>query len=264
MLSIVVSGIAGRMGNIIASRILSDSTLKLSGALERKGHPWIGKDAGRMLGAGEAGIPVVDSLENIKGDAIIDFTTIKATISLLEHAVRLKMPMVIGTTGFKEQEKERIQKSAGIIPIILSPNMSIGMNLLFVLVEKAALALGDEYDVEIIEAHHKYKKDAPSGTAIRLGEIVASALKRDFQASAVFGRKGFTGERKREEIGMQVIRAGDIIGDHTVLFATDGERIEFTHRVTSRENFARGAILAAKWLSGKKPALYSMKDVLGI
>lgn len=264
MLKVVVSGVAGKMGSTILKRVLSDPTLTLSGALEQKEHPWIGEDAGRMLGLKEAGIKITHADGEITGDVIIDFTTKEATLSLLERARNLKIPTVIGTTGFSDSEKDRIKKAGENIPIVFSPNMSIGVNLLFVLLKKTVEILGDEYDVEIIEAHHRYKKDAPSGTALALAEVIAEARGTTLESSGVFARKGMIGERKKGEIGIQTVRAGDIVGDHTVLFATEGERIEFTHRATSRDNFARGAIRAAKWVVSQKPGLYSMRDVLGI
>ncbi len=217
-----------------------------------------------MIGVGRTDVIVTDGDAEITGDVIIDFTTKDATLSLLKRAEKNKIPMVIGTTGLDDSDKEEIKKSAKKIPIVFSPNMSIGINLLFILLKKTAEVLGDEYDVEIIEAHHRYKKDAPSGTALALAEIIAKAMGTELNRAGVFSRKGMIGERKRGEIGIQTVRAGDIVGDHTVLFATEGERIEFTHRATSRDNFARGAIRAAKWVYRRNPGLYTMLDVLGL
>lgn len=264
MVRVIISGVAGKMGSTILRRVLMDSSLKLSGALEQKNHPWIGKDAGDMIGLGRTDVIVTDGDAQITGDVIIDFTTRDATLSLLKRAEENKIPMVIGTTGLDDSDKKDIKKAAEKIPIVFSPNMSIGINLLFILLKKAVELLGEEYDVEIIEAHHRYKKDAPSGTAIALADIIAKAMGTELNRAGVFSRKGIIGERKKGEIGIQTVRAGDIVGDHTVLFATEGERIEFTHRATSRDNFARGAIRAAKWVYKRNPGLYTMLDVLGL
>jgi 4-hydroxy-tetrahydrodipicolinate reductase len=264
MLKVIVSGVAGKMGSTILRRVLMDSSLKLAGALEREGHLWLGKDAGNVMGFDKAGVIVTDKFPQMRGDVIIDFTTKEATFSLLDLAVKNKISMVIGTTGLNEKDREEITKASKKIPIVFSPNMSIGINLLFKLLPEAVKVLGDEYDIEIYEEHHRHKKDAPSGTALAFGEIIAKSFGKELKDVGVFERKGITGERKKGTIGIQSIRAGDIVGDHTVLFATDGERIEFTHRATSRDNFARGAIRAAKWVVQQKPGLYSMMDVLGI
>lgn len=264
MLKVIVSGVAGKMGSTILRRVLMDSSLKLSGALEHKNHPWLGKDAGNVIGLGRTEVIVTEGDAQITGDVIIDFTTKDATLSLLKTAERNKIPMVIGTTGLDDSERKEVSKSSETIPIVFSPNMSIGINLLFMLLTRTVELLGEEYDVEIFEEHHRYKKDAPSGTALAIGEVIAKALGKKLEKIGVFERKGITGERQKGTIGIQSIRAGDIIGDHTVLFATEGERIEFTHRATSRDNFARGAIRAAKWVVHQEPGLYSMKDVLGL
>jgi len=264
MLRVIISGVAGKMGTTILRRVMNDPSLKLTGAIEQEGHGMIGQDAGRVIGMEETGVKITKLDGDIRGDVIIDFTTREATLGLIERAVEQKIPMVIGTTGLSGDDKKSIEEFSRKIPVVCSPNMSIGINLFLVLLEKVTKTLGDEYDVEIIEAHHRYKKDAPSGTALALADVIARSVGKDINTVGVFSRKGMIGERKRGEIGIQTIRAGDIVGDHTVLFATDGERIEFTHRATSRDNFARGAIRAAKWVVHQKPGLYSMLDVLGL
>ncbi len=264
MLKVIVSGVAGKMGSTILRRVLMDSSMKLSGALEEKNHPWIGKDAGNVIGFEKTGVIITEANDSLSGDVIIDFTTKLATLALLNVAVKNKMAMVIGTTGLDDEDKKKILESSKTIPIVFSPNMSIGINILYLLLMKAVELLGDEYDAEVIEVHHRYKKDAPSGTALALAEVIARTMGTDLKRAGVFARKGMIGERKKGEIGIQTVRAGDIVGEHTVLFATEGERIEFTHRATSRDNFARGAIRAAKWVVHQKPGLYSMQDVLGI
>lgn len=264
MLKVIISGVAGKMGSTILRRVLIDSSLKLTAAIEQKNHPWIGKDAGNLMGLGETGVTVTDGSAQVTGDVIIDFTTRDATLSLLKIAEKNRIAIVIGTTGLSESDKQEITKTSKKIPIVFSPNMSIGINLLFSMLSSAVQLLGEEYDIEIYEAHHRYKKDAPSGTALALGEVLAKASGKKLEEIGVFSRYGVTGERKKGTIGIQSTRAGDIVGDHTVLFATDGERIEFTHRATSRDNFARGAIRAAKWVVNQKPGLYSMQDVLGL
>jgi len=211
-------------------------------------------------------IKIVDNLAEIIGlcDVVIDFTAPEATLSNLEICKENKKAIVIGTTGFNTEQKNKIAKASNLIPIVFSPNMSVGVNLLFNLVKRTAEVFGDEYDIEITEAHHKFKKDAPSGTALKIAEIIANTLGRDLEKNAVYGRKGIVGERRRGEIGIHSIRAGDIVGDHTILFSTPGERIEITHRAHTRETFARGAVKAAKFVTSKKNGLFDMADVLGI
>lgn len=265
MIKVIVNGAAGRMGSTIVRLIIEDRDIELVGAVEREGYPEI--DAGIIAGKRETGVNIVDNINKLKGiqaDVIIDFTAPDATMKALNFAVENKIAMVIGTTGLSEENLNKIKEASSSIPIVQSPNMSIGVNILFKITELVAKIIGNDYDIEIIEAHHRFKKDAPSGTAVKLGEIVANATGRNYKEVAKFGRNGIIGERTKDEIGMQVIRAGDIVGDHTVLFGGIGERIELTHRAHSRENFARGAIKAVKWIKDKNPGLYSMFDVIGL
>lgn len=264
MIKVIVLGAAGRMGSTILRLVREDSELKLVGAVERADSPYIGEDSSKF--GGVQGVKITSSLKEIveKDTVVVDFTHIFSTLDNVKLASQVGFPMVIGTTGFDADQIEDIKKMAERFPCVMSPNMSLGVNLLFKLVYETAKILGDDYDVEILEIHHRMKKDAPSGTAVKLGQIVAEALNRNYEKNAVFSRKGLIGERKREEIGMQTLRAGDVVGEHTVIFGGMGERIELIHRAHSRENFARGAIRAVKWVYDKKPGLYSMKDVLGL
>lgn len=260
-----VSGISGRMGNTIF-RLLNQRGHSLYAGFESPDSPYIGKDAGLLIGLSSPG-PVISeiSAEKLKGsDAVIDFTSPAASLILLETAVSTLTPVVIGTTGFNEAEKKLISESAKRIPVLFTPNMSIGVNLLFKILEKAAQILPDGYDVEISEAHHKFKKDAPSGTALHLLDIVKKNSSRHSDSNAACSREGIIGERPGNEIGMQVLRGGDIVGEHTVFFVGMGERIELTHRATSRDNFAMGAVRAAEYIAGKTAGLYSIEDVLGL
>jgi len=265
MTKIVVVGACGRMGSTIMRLTEEDTALELVGAVERKDSPFIGEDSSRF--GGKKGLKITDSLIDVASSdtVIIDFTHRDSAMLNIKVAKEKKSPMVIGTTGFDKGQLAEIEATAlSAFPCVLSPNMSMGVNLLFKLVEEAAKVLKDEYDVEILEIHHKMKKDAPSGTAVKLGQIIAEALGRDYEKVAVYERKGITGERTKEEIGMQTLRAGDVVGEHTVIFGGMGERIELIHRAHSRENFARGALRAAKWVVDKPAGLYSMKDVLNL
>jgi len=266
MIKVAITGVAGRMGGRILSLLREEDGIKIVGATEKEGHSSIGKDAGIVTGGMEIGIKVLDRIElgAIDADVIIDFTAPSATLTHALYASKKGKAMVVGTTGFLEEERKRFEKLTKEFPCVISPNMSIGVNVMFEVSKMIAGYLGTEFDVEIIEAHHKHKADSPSGTALRLGEAIAEALGRDFKKVARFERHGRIGERGKEEIGIQAIRGGDIIGDHTVIFCGTGERIEFTHRALSRDNFAMGAIRALKWVVGKPPGIYTMKDVLGI
>lgn len=266
MIRTIVAGAGGRMGGRIINIINSTDGIELSGAFERPDSDAVGKDAGEVAGAGTLGVVIADSLDKVidSGDVIIDFTFHEATVRHVEKAAEKGRAMVIGTTGFFSDEYSRIEGLSKDFPCILAPNMSVGVNLLYKLLETAAHVLGDDYDVEIVEAHHRMKKDAPSGTALQLGRVVAKALGRDFDKVAVFERHGFIGERSREEIGIQTIRAGDIVGEHTVLFGGIGERVEITHKASSRDTFAKGAVRAALWITDKPAGLYNMQDVLGL
>jgi 4-hydroxy-tetrahydrodipicolinate reductase len=226
----------------------------------------IGTDAGILAGCGMLGINISDNLnETVKEcDVLIDFTTPKVSLKNLEVCGLFRKAIVIGSTGFTAEELALAQELAKDIPVILAPNMSVGVNVCFKVLADIANILGDDFDVEIVEAHHRMKKDAPSGTAVRMGEVVAGALGRDYRQVANCHREGITGERTREEIGMQTIRGGDIVGDHTVYFIGMGERIELTHRAHTRDMFSRGAVRAAKWIVDRKPGIYDMQDVLGL
>ncbi|OGL44912.1 MAG: 4-hydroxy-tetrahydrodipicolinate reductase [Candidatus Schekmanbacteria bacterium RBG_16_38_11] len=265
MVRAIVTGACGKMGKMIRDVITDSDGISLIGCTETKDHKCIGSEI-RLEEAKAGKIKVVDSLEKIIGscDVVIDFTAPEATLSNLEVCRENKKGIVIGTTGFTPEQKKKITAASKSIPVVFSPNMSTGVNLVFDLVKRIAEALGNDYDIEISEAHHRYKKDAPSGTALKIAEIIAEALGRDLEKSGVYGRKGIVGERKKEEIGIHSIRAGDIVGDHTVLFCAPGERVEIVHRAHSRETFARGAVRAAKFVAGKKKGLFDMADVLGI
>ncbi|MBN2332875.1 MAG: 4-hydroxy-tetrahydrodipicolinate reductase [Deltaproteobacteria bacterium] len=267
MTKIMVSGATGRMGRRIISVIDEHEQATLAGALEFAGNPLVGRDAGEVAGVGALGVAIVGEVEKLPfadADVLIEFTSPEATLAHLELAAGYGVPMVIGTTGITAAERQQIAAFARQVPLVVAPNMSVGVNVLFKVVADVARILGDDFDVEILEAHHRLKKDAPSGTAVRLGEIVAESLGRDIEKVAVYERLGFTGERTREEIGMQTLRAGDIVGDHLVLFGGLGERLEIVHRAHSRDTFARGAVRAALWVSSQAPGLYDMQDVLGL
>jgi len=266
MIRIAVSGAAGRMGKAIINSIETNPAAELSGALEREESPFIGKDSGELAGIGKNGIRITDSLEKaLKNcDAVIDFSAPEASMKLIETAVSSGKAVIVGTTGFSHHQRDEIKELAQNGRVVMAPNMSIGVNILLKLVHEAASAIGDEYDIEIIEAHHRLKKDAPSGTAIRIAEVAAAAVNRDLEKVAVYERKGIIGERRAEEIGIQTIRAGDIVGDHTIIFAGPGERIELVHKASSRDTFAAGSVKAALWLTGKPNGLYDMQDVLGL
>ncbi|MBI5185570.1 MAG: 4-hydroxy-tetrahydrodipicolinate reductase [Nitrospinae bacterium] len=267
MVRVVVAGAGGKMGRNIAVAAHNTQGVELAGGTEMEGSGLIGRDIGELAGIGPIGKTVLAdfraAMQKGNADMAIDFTAPEATIRHLAAAVELKKGMVIGTTGMEKSHQEEIKRASEKIPIVFAPNMSVGINLMLRLVCEAANALGEEYDIEIIEAHHRLKKDAPSGTAMKLAEELARATNKNLDEAGVFARKGMIGARKRGEIGIQTIRAGDIIGDHTVLFGGLGERIEITHRASSRETFALGAVRAALWLEGRAPGLYSMMNVLG-
>lgn len=266
MVRIIVAGAAGRMGSRITTLSREYPELKLTGAFEKKGHEAVGKDIGLVMGIGETGIKLSDSLGDIidNTDVIIDFTTPSATKENVKLASQKSKAMVIGTTGFSKDDMKEIEPYVKSIPCVMASNMSMGVNLLLKVLQDVARVLGNEYDVEIVEAHHRLKKDAPSGTALKMAQVIADALGRNLDSAAVYARKGLIGERTKKEIGIQTIRAGDIVGEHTVLFGGLGERIEITHKVSSRDTFARGALKATLWISGKPAGLYDMQDVLGL
>jgi 4-hydroxy-tetrahydrodipicolinate reductase len=264
-LNIAVAGSSGRMGRMLIETVLREPDTRLAAALEQPGNANIGKDAGELVGSA-CGVQVTDDIQTaLKGcDVLIDFTRPDGTLAHLEACRKLAVKLVIGTTGFTDDGKKAIADAARGLAIAMAPNFSIGVNVMFKLLDVAAKALSSGYDVEILEAHHRHKVDAPSGTALRMGEIVAQALGRDLKQAAIFGREGVTGERKDDTIGFATVRGGDLVGDHTVMFIGAGERVEVTHRASSRANYATGALRAARFIMGKQSGLFDMHDVLGL
>lgn len=262
----IVSGAAGRMGKELVKAVAAAPDFKLVYALEHNKHPLLGKDAGTVAGVGELAVSIApeSKLEECDADVLIEFSFPEPTLKHLKTISRAKIPSVVGTTGFSNAQKAQLKKLARKIPILLSPNMSVGVNLLFALARKASRVLGGEYDIEVVEAHHRLKQDAPSGTALKLAEVLAQGRGWKLSEVACYHRQGKTGARPAKQIGIQTIRAGDIIGEHTALLAAAGERIELTHRASSRSAFAQGALRAARWIVDKPPRLYSMEDCLGI
>jgi len=262
---IVIAGASGRMGRALIEATLNAGGLQLAAALEISGAPALGSDAGESLGR-QTGIAITADVAAAvaAGDCLIDFTRPDGSMVHAEACAKQGKAVVIGTTGFSARQRDRIGELAGRVPIAMAPNFAVGVNVLFKLVDVAARALGDEFDVEIIEAHHRHKVDAPSGTALKIGEIAAKALGRDLAQTAVHGRSGDTGERPRSAIGFHAVRGGDIVGEHTVMFAGTGERIELVVRSASRMTYAVGALRAARFLQGRSPGLYDMQDVLGL
>jgi 4-hydroxy-tetrahydrodipicolinate reductase len=266
MQRIAVMGAAGRMGKILIEAVGQADGARLTAAVDRPDSSLIGADAGELAALGKIGVTLAGDLNAVldRFDVLIDFTHPSVTLKNLEVCRQAGKAMVIGTTGFSPEEKQLLSEAAKQIPIVFAANYSVGVNLCLKLLDTAARVLGDDVDIEIIEAHHRHKVDAPSGTALRMGEVVANALGRDLQKVAVYGREGQTGARERETIGFATVRAGDVVGDHTVLFAADGERVEITHKASSRMTFAKGAVRAAQWLQGQSAGLYDMQDVLGL
>lgn len=266
MIKIGISGTAGRMGRTLVAAVVQNPHTRLAAAIEHQGSRWIGADAGDLAGIGTLGIGLVDepAAAIASSDVLVDFTVPEATMANLALCRAAGKPIVIGTTGLDQAQRRELSRTAEVLPIVLAPNFSAGVNLTFKLIELAARALGEDFDIEVIEAHHRHKVDAPSGTALRMGEILASALDRDFGTSAVYSRQGRIGERDRKTIGFATVRGGDIVGEHTVLYAGLGERLEITHRASSRMTFANGAVRAAVWLAGQTAGLYDMQDVLGL
>ncbi|PSJ18218.1 4-hydroxy-tetrahydrodipicolinate reductase [Nitrosomonas supralitoralis] len=262
---IAIAGCSGRMGRTLLEAVTQAPDMKLTAALERTGSPYLNKDAGELIGA-HCGIPIVDDFVSALKDChhLIDFTRPEGTLAHLSVCRETGVKMVIGTTGFSTAEKAQLKVAAKDIAIVFAPNMSVGVNVTFKLLEIAAKALNEGYDIEIIEAHHRHKVDAPSGTALRMGEVIAQTLKRDLSEVAVYGREGVTGERKPETIGFATIRAGDIVGDHTAMFAGIGECVEISHKASSRMTFAMGALRAVRFLTDKPNGLFDMQDVLSL
>lgn len=265
-LRIGVVGAGGRMGRQLIQAIHQTDCVELTAAFERKSSSLVSSDAGEMAGIGKLGIKISDDLISQKNqfDLLIDFTRPEGTLAHLQFCVENNKKIVIGTTGFDEEGKKKIQQAALSTAVVFASNFSVGVNLVFKLLEKAAKVMGEYCDIEIIEAHHRHKVDAPSGTALSMGEHIAKTLGRDLKTHGVFARQGITGERKRDEIGFSVIRASDVVGEHTVWFADIGERVEISHKASSRMTFANGAVRAAKWLADKPTGLFDMTDVLDL
>jgi 4-hydroxy-tetrahydrodipicolinate reductase len=265
-LGIIVCGAGGRMGGALVRAVAQSGDYRLVGAIDKPGSARLGKDAGESSGAGHLGLAVTDRIDAVlkSSSVIIDFTNPAASLQFLRSAAKTRTPIVIATTGFNGNQLAEIKRLARRTPTLLSANTSLGVNVLVSLLGKAAKMLGEDYDVEIVEAHHRFKKDAPSGTALALGRSVAHALGRDLEKVSLNGRKGIVGERGKKDIALLSVRAGDIVGEHTVIFGGIGERLEFIHRAHSRDTFARGALRAAQWLAKRKPGLYGMYDVLGL
>lgn len=262
---VVITGISGRMGVALLEGIFADDTLMLHAALDRSGSALLGQDAGAQFGL-ETGIKVSSDLSSVlKGaDVLIDFTRPEAAMHYLAACQQAGVKMVIGTTGFTEDEKATIAVAATKNAVVFAPNMSVGVTLLIKLVEQAAKVLNEGYDIEVVEMHHRHKVDAPSGTALRLGEAAAQGLGQDLKDCAIYAREGVTGEREAGKIGFATLRGGDVVGDHTVIYAGTGERVEISHKASSRATFALGALRAAKFLSDKPTGLFDMRDVLGL
>jgi len=262
----IVSGAAGRMGTELVKAIAASSDFELACALEQNGHRLLGQDAGTVAGVKALGVPLAaeDEFADCEADVLIEFTFPAPTLAHLKIASGMKLPAVVGSTGFSAGQKAELKKFARKIPVLFSPNMSAGVNLLFALAKKSAQILGQGYDLEVVEAHHRMKQDAPSGTALKLAESLAEGRGWELSEVACFHREGKTGPRPEKQIGIQTIRGGDIIGEHTAILAATGERIELTHRASSRQTFAQGALRAAAWILDKPPGLYSMGDCLGI
>lgn len=266
MINVIIAGAAGRMGQRIALMVNSHPQLNYAAAFEAAGNPAVGKDTGLLSAGEENGVIIGEGLESVidKGDVVIDFTFHKATMEFARLAAEHNKAMVIGTTGLSSEDLTELAALAKKFPCVQAPNMSVCVNVLFKLAKKTAAILGDDYDIEIVEAHHNKKKDAPSGTALKLAEMAAEGVGRELKDVAVCERNGIIGERAPGEIGIQTIRAADIVGEHTVYFAGQGERIELAHRAHSRDHFAKGAATAAAWIVGKENGVYSMFDVLGL
>lgn len=266
MIRAIVAGAAGRMGQRIINAIHHSSEITLGGAFERSDHPSVGEDAGHVAGVGEMRVKIAGSFADVieQGEVLIDFTTPEATLRNMREASSRALAMVIGTTGITGAMLDEVESLASTIQCVLAANMSVGVNVMFRIAEEMARTLGKDYDIEILESHHRMKKDAPSGTAMRLGRLLAGAMGRDLEKVGVYERKGIIGERTDQEIGIQSLRAGDITGDHTVMFGGMGERLELIHRSHNRDNFARGALRAALWVVQQPKGVYDMQDVLGL
>lgn len=266
MTRIAIMGAAGRMGRNLIDAVLQQEGVTLAAGILEPGSSLLGADLGELAGKGKLGVQAVSTVESVldQFDVLIDFTAPEVTVANAALCAAHGKKLVVGTTGLSAEQKQALQQAAQQTAIMFAPNMSVGVNLCFKLLELAAQVLGDDYDVEIVEAHHRHKVDSPSGTALRMGEVVADALGRDLASCAVYGREGQVGARPAKEIGFATVRAGDVVGDHTVIFATEGERVEITHKASSRMTFAKGAVRAALWLQQKQQGLFDMQDVLGL
>lgn len=266
MPDVVVAGAAGRMGSRLVALVHESPDLRLVGALEAPGHPAVGREAGEVAGAGRTGVTVAADPGEVLGPdrILVEFSAPEATLAHLRRVAECGGRAVIGTTGFSPAQREEIGKLAARLPLVLASNMSVGVTVALRVLAEMARLLGEDYDVEITEIHHRFKKDAPSGTALSMAETVAAALGRDLGTVGVYGRQGMTGERTRPEIGVMSLRAGDVVGEHTVTFGALGERLELTHRAHSRDTFARGALRAIRFVAGAGPGQHSMQDVLGL
>ncbi|TAA40383.1 4-hydroxy-tetrahydrodipicolinate reductase [Corallincola spongiicola] len=263
---VAIAGCAGRMGKNLLNAAFDSEAVELVAGFERPGSSLIGADLGEFAGVGKLGVEISGGLEGLEGivDVVIDFTAPDATLANIEWCQQHGKQIVIGTTGFTDEQKAQIDAASQSCAIMMASNYSVGVNLLFKLLETAAKVMGDYTDIEIIEGHHRHKVDAPSGTALSMGEVIADTLGRDLNKVAVYGREGITGERERDTIGFATIRAGDLVGEHTAMFADIGERVEITHKASSRMTFANGAVRAAAWLKSKQSGFYDMQDVLGL
>jgi 4-hydroxy-tetrahydrodipicolinate reductase len=260
---LIVCGAAGRMGRRIIALAVEAGRFEIAGAIEKAGQPNVGKDAGILAGVAELNIRITDNI-SAKADIVIDFSLPEAADKTIDYCVKNNTALVLGTTGLSAQQQEKLSAAAGKIPVVCATNMSVGMNALFAVVGKVATMLGDDYDIEIIEQHHRFKKDAPSGSALTLARNICEATNRPYPDCLIHGRAGKDAQRAKGQIGIHAVRAGDIVGNHSVIFSTMGETVTLNHTAHSRDTFARGALHAAEWLTGKKPGLYSMVDALNL
>jgi len=263
---VAIAGAGGKMGGRLVHLVQESGDLEVMGGLERPGNPAIGRDLGEVVGLGTLGVPLLDDLQALVGkiDLLFEFTAPEGSLTHLRVMAAHHKPMVLGTTGFSKTQLDEVRSLAQRMPLFMAPNMSLGINVMYQLLAEAARLLGEGFDIEIMEAHHRYKVDAPSGTAVRMAEILAQALGRDAEKVGVYGRKGIVGQRKDDEIGIMSLRAGDMAGDHTVIFGGVGERLEIIHRSQSRDSFGRGALRAARWIVQQPAGLYDMQDLLGL
>jgi len=262
MIKVAINGACGRMGSRLVSLVSEAADLELAAALERQDRPEIGQDIGELAGVGKLGLPLEADLTR-DVDVMVDFSTPDATMQRLARSLEKKISMVIGTTGLSTEQLAQINEAAETIPILISPNMSVGVNVLFAVAAEVAKTLGEDFDIEIVELHHRFKKDAPSGTALKVAQNIAAALGKNLDECAVYGRKGIVGERPKGEIAVHAIRGGDIVGEHHIIFSTLGERVELVHRAHTRDAFARGALRAARFIVGKPAGKYEFCDMLG-